>query len=112
MVKKLSIALISAKQKDHYHRVKSQTNTYHSQTIRALKRKVELIEMMGGGCANCGYNKNISALHFHHKDSYQKEFKLGMRMLSNRSWESIKVEAKKCEILCANCHAEEHNPRT
>lgn len=53
------------KQKDHYYRVKEQTNTYHSQTTRALRRKLKLIEMMGGGCANCGYAANISALHFH-----------------------------------------------
>ncbi len=35
------------KQKDHYHRIKEQTNTYHSQTTRALRRKLKLIEMMG-----------------------------------------------------------------
>jgi hypothetical protein len=100
----------NCKQKHHYHRVKEQTNTYHSQTVRALKRKLQLIEMMGGACEKCGYNTNISALHFHHQDSYQKSFKLGMRTLSNRSWESIQEEAKKCVLLCANCHAEEHNP--
>ncbi len=98
------------KQKDHYHRVKEQTNTYHSQTTRALKRKLKLIEMMGGGCANCGYTANISALHFHHLDANKKSFKLGARILSNRSWEAILEEAQKCELLCANCHAEEHNP--
>ena len=98
------------KQKDHYHRVKEQTNTYHSQTTRALKRKLKLIEMMGGGCSNCGYATNISALHFHHINANEKLFKLGARILSNRSWEAILEEAQKCELLCANCHAEEHNP--
>ena len=49
----------ACKQKDHYHRVKHQTNTYHSQTIRALDRKLDLIEMMGGKCQKCGYNNNI-----------------------------------------------------
>jgi predicted nucleic acid-binding Zn ribbon protein len=98
------------KQKHHYHRVKQQTNTYHSQTMRALTRKLELVEMMGGCCSKCGYNENVSALHFHHKDSSQKQFKLGMRILSNRKMEAIKKEAEKCELLCANCHAERHNP--
>jgi hypothetical protein len=98
------------KQKDHYRRVKEQTNTYHSQTLRALKRKLALVELMGGKCVKCGYNKNLSALHFHHVDSYKKDFKLGMRVLSNRNWEAIKSEAKKCTLLCANCHSEEHNP--
>lgn len=98
------------KQKEHYHRLKHQTNTYHSQTLRALIRKLELIETMGGGCLKCGYNKNVSALHFHHKDFTEKLFKLDVRVLSNKRWEAILDEAKKCEILCANCHAEEHNP--
>jgi len=96
------------KQKDHYHRIKEQTNTYHSQTTRAIKRKLTLIEMMGGGCIKCGYNDNISALHFHHVNSEHKSFKLGARMLSNRRW--ILKEDEKCELLCANCHAETHNP--
>ena len=98
------------KQKDHYHRVKHQTNTYHSQTLRALNRKLKLIEMLGGECQRCGYNANIAALHFHHKDSSQKDFKLGMRILSNRSWKAIQEEVRKCELLCANCHSELHNP--
>jgi len=100
----------ACKQKDHYHRVKEQTNTYHSQTLRALRRKLKLIALKGGGCSKCGYAKNMAALHFHHIDADKKAFKLGARMLSNRSWEAIVEEAEKCILLCANCHSEEHNP--
>ncbi len=99
-----------ASKKEHYYRVKHQTNTYYSQTMRSLSRKLKLIEMMGGGCSKCGYKTNVSALHFHHKDHTEKEIKLDMRVLSNRRWEVILAEAKKCELLCANCHAEVHNP--
>ena len=42
----------NCKQKHHYDRVKEQTNTYHSQTIRAYKRKIQLIEILGGYCKN------------------------------------------------------------
>ncbi len=98
------------KQKEHYHRLKHQTNTYHSQTIRSLSRKLVLVEMMGGKCSRCGYNANLSALHFHHKDHIDKLFKLDMRILSNKRWDFIAAEASKCELLCANCHAETHNP--
>ena len=100
----------ACKQKDHYYRAKSQTNTYHSQTMRALDRKLKLIEMMGGKCSQCGYNNNVAALHFHHNDSTQKNFKLGARVLSNKRWEAIVGEARKCVLLCANCHAEAHHP--
>ena len=100
----------TCKQKHHYHRVKQQTNTYHSQTVRAVSRKLELIDLLGGKCKKCGYSKNIAALQFHHLDPNAKNFKLGHRMLSNRSWDAILEEAQKCILLCANCHAEEHNP--
>jgi len=98
------------KQKDHYHKVKSQSNTYHSQTLRSLKRKLLLIEQFGGKCENCGYNQNIAALHFHHLNPNDKNFKLDARNLSNKKWENLIEEAKKCALLCSNCHAETHNP--
>ena len=79
MAKNKSIVVINVNKKHHYHRVKEQSNTYHSQTIRALRRKLKLIEMMGNSCSFCGYDKNVSALHFHHIDPQNKEFKLGMR---------------------------------
>jgi hypothetical protein len=97
------------KQKHHWNRVKEQTNTYHSQTIRALKRKLHLIELAGGGCVKCGYNKNLASLEFHHKNPEEKESKLDLRILSNRSLEYIMNEFNKCELLCSNCHRELHN---
>lgn len=66
--------------------------------------------MMGNACSKCGYDQNLAALHFHHRDSLQKELRLDMRILSNRRWETILEEAEKCDVLCANCHAEVHNP--
>ena len=91
------------KQKDHYHRVKMQTNTYHSQTLRSLKCKLTLIEMFGGSCERCGYNNNAAALHFHHKQSGTKPFKLDMRILSNKRWDPYfrKQQNVSCFVLIA-----------
>lgn len=100
----------ACKQKNHWHRVKEQQNTYHSQTIRAYNRKLKLIELSGGECQECGYKKNIAVLQFHHRDSKDKSFSLDARNLSNRNWEIILKEHKKCDLLCANCHHEHHNP--
>ncbi|RYZ22285.1 MAG: HNH endonuclease [Chitinophagaceae bacterium] len=100
----------ACKQKDHYNRVKQQTNTYHSQTLRSLRRKLQLVAMFGGKCEVCSYDKNIAALHFHHINPDEKRFKLDVRFLSNRNWEAIISEAKKCRLLCSNCHAELHHP--
>ena len=100
----------NCKQKHHYDRVKEQTNTYHSQTIRSYKRKLLLIEMLGGSCKNCKYDKNLSALEFHHRDPNVKDSQLDMRTLSNRSWSYVISEVEKCDLLCSNCHREYHNP--
>lgn len=102
----------NCKQKHHYDRVKEQTNTYHSQTIRSYKRKLELVNLLGGGCKVCKYNKNLAALEFHHRDPNGKDSQLDMRTLSNRSMSYILEEVKKCDLLCSNCHREYHNPET
>lgn len=100
----------NCKQKHHYTKTKSNPNTCLAQTIRGYRRKLKLIELKGGKCENCGYDKNIAALEFHHNDSSQKEFSLDARKLSNSKWEILLKEANKCSLLCSNCHRELHNP--
>jgi hypothetical protein len=80
------------------------------QQERGRECKLLLIEMLGGKCAECGYCRNYSALEFHHVDPSLKKFQLDMRSLSNLRWFSVLEEAGKCRLLCANCHAEHHNP--
>lgn len=58
------------------------------------------------GCAHCGYNTSARALQFHHTDD--KEFEISTYRA--RSWERLLIEIEKCILLCANCHAEEHDP--
>lgn len=84
--------------------------SYTAQQIRGRERKLELIRLKGTKCQRCGYRKNYAALEFHHPVPSEKEFQLDTRALSNRSWELVLKEARKCILLCANCHAEEHNP--
>jgi hypothetical protein len=64
--------------------------------------------MLGGKCSRCGYDKNLAALTFHHTG--EKNHELDARNLSNRSINLIMQESATCILLCANCHAEEHNP--
>jgi hypothetical protein len=58
----------------------------------------------------CSYDRNFSALEFHHTEPNAEEFQLDLRSLSNRSWARILEEAKKCILVCSNCHKEIHNP--
>ena len=85
-------------------------NYYKKQQERALSRKLELIELMGGKCSKCGYHENIAALEFHHTDAAKKDFQLDARHLSNTAMDKILNEAKKCVLLCSNCHKEVHYP--
>lgn len=56
-------------------------------------------------CNRCGYD-NYRALQFHHlKD---KEYTIANMIRCGRNLDSIKQEAEKCEVLCANCHQIEH----
>jgi len=84
--------------------------SYEAQKRRGLARKLELVEMAGGQCIVCGYSKNLAALTFHHTDTDQKDFKLDMRSMANRSLEPVLAELEKCILVCHNCHAELHYP--
>jgi len=65
-------------------------------------RKLELINILGGRCNLCGYNICLWALDFHHKEECIS------RVIHSSSKEKALKEAKKCIILCANCHRELH----
>lgn len=82
--------------------------TYINQKNRGWDRKKEFVEMKGGVCKECGYNKCLRALTFHHRDPSLKLFQLDIRHLSNRTYEKCLVEVKKCDLLCFNCHMELH----
>mgnify|MGYP005999515203 CR=1 FL=1 len=54
------------------------------------------------GCRICGYKKCGAALHFNHLSQDEKKINVS----KCKTFESVKKEMRKCEILCANCHAE------
>jgi hypothetical protein len=83
---------------------------YENQKERGVLKKLELIRLAGGACQICGYNKNYSALCFHHLDPSKKDLQLTGRECSNRKLETLLEELKKCQLLCHNCHMEIHYP--
>jgi hypothetical protein len=72
---------------------------------RRRRVKTILVQEAGGACRLCGYDKYAGALHFHHLDAGSKEFSLGQAGIT-RSIEAARAEARKCVLLCSNCHAE------
>jgi len=75
---------------------------------RRDKIKNFAIDYKGGKCNRCGYDKCLEALEFHHIDPEQKDFEISTLGYRN-SLERLKKELDKCELLCANCHREEHH---
>ena len=67
--------------------------------------KAILVAEAGGACVICGYDRYLGALQFHHLDPATKRFHLGLKGLT-RAIDNVREEAKKCVLLCANCHAE------
>ena len=58
-------------------------------------------------CVKCGYNKCVRAKHFHHVIKENKTF-VNYLYKNTSNIKKIKEEIRKCVLLCANCHAEEH----
>ena len=86
---------------------KNKQDLYGYQIQRWIDRKKKAIAYMGGCCAHCGYDKYYGALEFHHKDPTQKD--VNWNKLRLRSWDRVLVELDRCEMLCSNCHREEHH---
>jgi hypothetical protein len=73
-------------------------------TRRLQKVKRVLVEEAGGCCAVCGYRRCIVNLHFHHVDPKTKSFALSVA--SGKGLAKLRAEARKCVLVCANCHGE------
>jgi hypothetical protein len=86
----------------HYRCLKCRSEQVTAQRRRL---KLKLVEEAGGRCVLCGYDRYPGALQFHHVDPAAKAFGLS-RDGFYRSLSRARVEAQKCALLCANCHAE------
>jgi hypothetical protein len=64
-----------------------------------------LVAEAGGQCLLCAYDRCPEAMHFHHPDPELKEFPVSNRG-STIGIDTLRAEARKCKLLCANCHAE------
>jgi len=72
-----------------------------------IRVKQKLIDYKGGKCQKCGYDKQVpGAYHFHHRD---RKLKLLAFNGCTYGFEKQKQEVDKCDLVCANCHAEIHD---
>jgi hypothetical protein len=85
-------------------------NNYKQQQRRGLERKLFFVNQLGNRCSECGYNKNLASLAFHHIDPSSKKLNLDFRAMSNNSMKVLQAEVDRCKLLCHNCHGELHHP--
>lgn len=72
-------------------------NRWAREFIQRVKKKLK--------CVKCGENRWY-VLEFHHLND--KEVEVGNMARNGYSINKIKDEIRKCDVLCANCHREEH----
>lgn len=87
----------------HGYRCSKCLSEYTSKYRR--ERKQKLVDMLGGKCIVCGYNKHNGSLDFHHLDKSTKSFGIAERGLL-KSWNKTVEEVEKCVLVCKNCHHE------
>jgi hypothetical protein len=80
---------------------------------RRKRHKAVTDRLRAVGCAECK-EVEICALTFHHLDPDAKSFSMGSGRAGSlpgstyRTESALEEEAKKCVVLCFNCHAKVH----
>lgn len=83
--------------------VKGNRCYYCNIRLRRTRVKLAAVKYKGGVCVRCKWVGPVEGFTFHHRDPDQKEFSISDRG-TMYSWERIKSELDKCDLLCANCH--------
>jgi hypothetical protein len=78
-----------------------------AEAVSRRRRKVKelLVHEAGGACVICGYTGNMRALHFHHVRPHEKRIEMNAKGVA-LALATLRAEARKCVLLCSNCHAE------
>lgn len=86
-----------------YYRCKRCRSDSVARHRRRLKEM--LVAEAGGACAICGYDRYLGALEFHHLDPSEKRLTISQNG-ATLSLDTLRTEARKCVLVCSNCHAE------
>lgn len=86
--------------------IEMKTYNSHYMVQKRIEQKNKIIQLLGGKCCKCNYDKSNRALHPHHLEN--KNFGIGGNG-SYKTWDLILNEIKKCELLCSNCHRIKHS---
>lgn len=71
------------------------------------QRKLDMINLLGGKCADCKQSYHPSVYDFHHLDPTKKDMAWNKMRLANEK--RMLEEISKCVLLCSNCHRLRHH---
>ncbi len=86
----------------HYNK-ENRAKVTEASRIKRQHIKDTLVSEHGGKCKICGYSRHRGALQFHHRDPSQKDYHVAQTGIHK-----ARKEAKKCVLVCSNCHMEIH----
>lgn len=77
--------------------------------VKAWRKRLKalLVQSFGGQCCGCDYHQCLEALEFHHIKPGEKDLHISA-WTAVASFRRLSEEARKCVMLCANCHREVH----
>lgn len=73
-----------------------------------LDRKIKLMKTIGQTCCKQCEFCDINCLAFHHRNPKEKKFSIARGFSRRMRFEKLLEEARKCDILCNNCHVTLH----
>jgi len=93
-----------------YGHKKSVCGSCHNDYTKKLgsEKRLKAVNMLGGKCASCSFDKYSFALDFHHVNGGEDKDP-DFSNMRYWSWERIEQELEKCVLLCAICHRAVHN---
>lgn len=77
--------------------------------VSRVRVRAFLHEQKRSPCADCGLSYPYYVMQFDHRGDQPKSFTIGDRL--DRALVVIKMEVEKCDVVCANCHAERTHQR-
>lgn len=87
---------------------KDKKSTSAAITKKKQEIKFRLVEFFGGECKLCGIKDHPCIYDFHHCDPAKKETNIAALINQTRDYDITLKEARKCELVCANCHRKLH----
>lgn len=84
------------------------TTSERNKQIYALKKKKKerFYSLKEGPCVDCGIAYPSYVMHWDHRDTRTKVACISDLLKQNKPTQIILDEIEKCDLVCANCHAE------